>query len=71
LYAFFFLKEWEALVWDPQKACWFSKSTQAEEGLSFFYQMHEFYNEIIAFAPVRCQESINKLINEHLKRIKL
>lgn len=71
LYAFYFMMECEQLVVEPKDAWCCRNSTQIEEALMWFYQMHELYNLAIPFAPVGCQQTVNGEVNQYLKDIVL
>lgn len=71
LYIYFFLLECKQLVAKPSDSCWCKNSTQVDEALVLFYQMHELYNEVIPFAPTECQAAINNAVNKYLKDIVL
>lgn len=71
LYWLFFLLESQRLALKSSEAFCYKEASQLEETKVLFFQMHELYNESIAFAPKQLQKTINDEVNQYLKEIDL
>lgn len=71
LYAYFFLTECRQIVLNSSEAFCFKDASQLEETKVIFFQMHELYNESIAFVSKPLQKIINDEVNNYLREIDL
>ena len=71
LYVYFFLTEWRKLVQNTSDSFCYKEASQIEETKVLFFQMHELYNESIAFVSKPLQKIINDEVNECLRDIDL
>ena len=71
LFSYFFLTEWRQLVLNTPESVCYKESSHIDETKVLFFQMHELYNESIAFVSKPLQKIINDEVNNYLREIDL